>query len=252
MDQASQYGQMDFNLPHDVVSLPSKGIFYKPKKESLKVGFLTASDENLLMSQNIPKEGLITTLLKNKIYEPGFDVTQMIDVDVQAVLLFLRNTAFGPEYNYIVTDPATGRKFDVKLNIDEVNYLPSVHKPDIDGFFSAVLPKSNGNLKCKVLSVKESNEIDSIQNSYPDNMIAPVMTKRLESQIVELNGERDKGKIAQFVNQMPISDSKYLRKFLRECEPKLDLLRTITAPSGEKVAVEVTFGAEFFRPFFSV
>jgi hypothetical protein len=252
MDQSAQYGQMDFNLPHDVVSLPSKGIFYKPKKESLKVGFLTASDENLLMSQNIPKEGLITTLLKNKIYEPGFDVTQMIDVDVQAVLLFLRNTAFGPEYNYIITDPATNKKFDVTLNIDEVNYLPSIHKSDIDGFFSTVLPKSNVNLKCKVLSVKESNEIDSIQNSYPDNMIAPVMTKRLESQIVELNGERDKGKIAQFVNQMPISDSKYLRKYLRECEPKLDLLRTITAPSGEKVAVEVTFGAEFFRPFFSV
>jgi hypothetical protein len=252
MDQSAQYGQMDFNLPHDVVSLPSKGIFYKPKKESLKVGFLTAADENLLMSQNIPKEGLITTLLKNKIYEPGFDVTQMIDVDVQAVLLFLRNTAFGPEYNYIITDPATNKKFDVTLNIDEVNYLPSTHKPDIDGFFSTVLPKSNVNLKCKVLSVKESNEIDSIQNSYPNNMIAPVMTKRLESQIVELNGERDKGKIAQFVNQMPISDSKYLRKYLRECEPKLDLLRTITAPSGEKVAVEVTFGAEFFRPFFSV
>jgi len=42
MDQSAQYGQMDFNLPHDVVSLPSKGIFYKPKKESLKVGFLTA------------------------------------------------------------------------------------------------------------------------------------------------------------------------------------------------------------------
>ena len=252
MDQSAQYGQMDFNLPHDVVSLPSKGMFYKPKKESLKVGFLTAADENLLMSQNIPKEGLITTLLKNKIYEPGFDVGQMIDVDVQAVLLFLRNTAFGPEYNYIITDPITNKKFEVAINIDEVNYIPSVHQPSVDGFFSTELPKSGAKVKCKVLTVKETNEIDSIQNSYPENMVAPIMTKRLESQIVELNGERDKGKIAQFVNQMPISDSKYLRKFLRECEPKLDLLRTITAPSGEKVAVEVTFGAEFFRPFFSV
>jgi hypothetical protein len=252
MDQSAQYGQMDFNLPHDVVSLPSKGMFYKPKKESLKVGFLTAADENLLMSQNIPKEGLITTLLKNKIYEPGFDVGQMIDVDVQAVLLFLRNTAFGPKYNYIITDPITNKKFEVAINIDEVNYIASVHQPSVDGFFSTELPKSGAKVKCKVLTVKETNEIDSIQNSYPENMVAPIMTKRLESQIVELNGERDKGKIAQFVNQMPISDSKYLRKFLRECEPKLDLLRTITAPSGEKVAVEVTFGAEFFRPFFSV
>jgi hypothetical protein len=252
MDQSAQYGQMDFNLPHDVVSLPSKGIFYKPKKESLKVGFLTAADENLLMSQNIPKEGLVTTLLRNKIYEPGFDVSQMLDVDVQAVLLFLRNTAFGPEYNYTITDPLTNKKFETIINVDEVNYIASIHTPNEEGLFSTELPKSRVNVKCKVLSIKDTNEIESLQSSYPNGMVAPIMTKRLEVQIVELGGERDRGKIAQFVNQMPISDSKYLRKFLRECEPKLDLLRTITAPSGEKVAIEVTFGAEFFRPFFSI
>ena len=32
MDNASQYGQMEFNLPHDVVQLPSQGKFYKNKK----------------------------------------------------------------------------------------------------------------------------------------------------------------------------------------------------------------------------
>ena len=58
MDKSAQYGQMDFNLPHDMVSLPSKGIFYKPKKESLKVGYLTASDENILMSNIISQDGL--------------------------------------------------------------------------------------------------------------------------------------------------------------------------------------------------
>jgi hypothetical protein len=49
---------------------------------------------------------------------------------------------------------------------------------------------------------------------------------------------------------MPISDSKHIRNYLSECEPKLDLDRTIIAPSGEKVTVTVAFGAEFFRPFF--
>ena len=91
MDQSTQYGQMDFNLPHDIVKLPSGGESYKPKKESLKVGYLTASDENLILSQNTAKEGLIYNLLKNKIYEPGFDISQLIDSDVKAILLFLRN-----------------------------------------------------------------------------------------------------------------------------------------------------------------
>ena len=49
---------------------------------------------------------------------------------------------------------------------------------------------------------------------------------------------------------LPIMDSKFLRNTLRECEPKLDLERTVIAPSGEKVTFNVTFGVEFFRPFF--
>jgi glucose-1-phosphate thymidylyltransferase len=44
------HGQMDFNLPHDVVPLPSGGIFYKSKKKNVKVGYLTASDENILVN----------------------------------------------------------------------------------------------------------------------------------------------------------------------------------------------------------
>jgi hypothetical protein len=43
-------GQDNFSLPHDIVSLPSQGIFYKNKKKSVKVGFLTAADENIIAS----------------------------------------------------------------------------------------------------------------------------------------------------------------------------------------------------------
>jgi hypothetical protein len=51
---------------------------------------------------------------------------------------------------------------------------------------------------------------------------------------------------------MPIADSKYIRKFISENEPKLDLKREIIAPSGEKTTVYTGFGVEFFRPFFGL
>ena len=35
MDQGKQYGQANMNLPHDVVPLPSQGLFYSNKKKSL-------------------------------------------------------------------------------------------------------------------------------------------------------------------------------------------------------------------------
>jgi hypothetical protein len=45
-------------------------------------------------------------------------------------------------------------------------------------------------------------------------------------------------------------DSKYIRKFLKDNEPSLDLKRSVIAPSGELVSFEIAFGVDFFRPFF--
>lgn len=250
MDNATEYGQQHFNLPHDVVKLPSRGIFYTPKKESLKVGYLTAADENILMSQNNNKEGLVKTLLRNKIYEPGFDINQMLNVDVQAILIFLRNTAFGPEYNFVVKDPKTSKEFETTILIDELNYIDPKIKPDSEGLYTLILPKSKKTVRLKVLNIGEDAEIESLADKYPRGMVAPIVTKRLEKQIVELDGNRDKGVIATFVNQMPIMDSKEIKKFLIDCEPKIDLNKQIIAPSGEEVTVTVNFGVEFFRPFF--
>ena len=250
MNSAESYGQMDFNLPHDVVKLPTKGLFYRPKKESLKVGYLTANDENMLMSPNISSDGIVYSLLKNKIYEPGFDVNQLLNVDVQAILIFLRNTSFGSEYNFSVTDPATNKKFDITLQLEELNVKKAIHEPNEDGFFTFQLPKTKKNVKFRLLNLKDEKEIDNLSDSYPQNMVAPVVTKRLEKHIVEIDGITDKSKISEFILNMPISDSKDLKKFIKECEPQLDLTRYITAPSGEKVTVNLSFGVEFFRPFF--
>ena len=46
-------GTEGFNLPHDIVKLPTQGVFYKSKKSSIKVGYLTATDENYLMSRDM-------------------------------------------------------------------------------------------------------------------------------------------------------------------------------------------------------
>ena len=252
MDQSALYGQQDFSLPHDVVRLPSKGIYYTPRRESIKVGFLTAADENILMSQNNSKDGIIHTLLKNKIYEPNFNVDQLLDVDVSAILIFLRNTAFGPEYTYTLTDPATNKSFEVTVILDELKYIDSPNVADNEGFYTTTLPKSGKNVKVKLLNWGELKEVDKMVEKYPKGMIAPVVTKKLEQQIVEIEGNRDKGQISNFIKNMPIMDSKYIRKFIQECEPSIDLKQEVIAPSGESVIFNITFGVEFFRPFFSL
>jgi hypothetical protein len=83
-------------------------------------------------------------------------------------------------------------------------------------------------------------------------MVAPTITKTLEKHIIEIDGNRDREYISSFISRLPIADSKSIRKFIKDCEPSLDLKKTVIAPSGEKVTFEVAFGVDFFRPFFSI
>ena len=129
---AKQAGQMDFNLPHDVVELPSRGVFYKSKKKSLKVGYLTANDENILA--NARKNGgqnIIQSLLRSKIYETEIKPEELLSGDVEAILIFLRNTSFGPEYTFEVSDD-DGKKFETNVTIDELNIrIPEVNPKNV-------------------------------------------------------------------------------------------------------------------------
>ena len=148
MDTSSQYGQQNFSLPHDVVKLPSNGVFYKSKKKSIKVGYLTAADENLLMAGgDYGKDGLIMTLLRNKIYEPEIKPDELLQGDIQAILIFLRNTAFGPEYSFKISDPETGKEFESTILLDELHIKECKVTPNEDGTFTTVLPKSNLKVK---------------------------------------------------------------------------------------------------------
>jgi hypothetical protein len=134
--------------------------------------------------------------------------------------------------------------------LDELNIKKPQVNPDNDGTFTTTLPKSGATIKLKPLSFGESLELEKMADGYPQGRIPPRVTWKLMKHIVELNGSSDRNQISIFVDTMPIMDSKYIRKFLSENEPRLDLTKTILAPSGNKVDVAITFGVEFFRPFF--
>jgi len=245
-NQTIDYGQQNFTLPHDVVPLPSQGIFYKNKKKSVKVGYLTASDENILMGGG---SDVTLSLLRAKIYEPDVKVEDLIEGDVEAILIFLRNTAFGPDLTMNLTDPATKKQFQATVLLDQLSIING-QQPNEDGTFIINLPKSQSTVKIKPLSYGEIMEISRMGDSYPQGRVVPKITWRLQKEIIEIDGSTDKAAISKFVESMPIADSKFIRSFMDENEPRLDMRKTLMAPSGEKLTVNVGFGVDFFRPFF--
>lgn len=250
--EAQQYAAQNFDLPHDIVQLPSQGVFYKSKRKSVKIGYLTATDENIILNgiNNPNKEGVILSLIKAKLYESDLRPEELINGDVEAILIFLRNTSFGPTYTFNLTDPKTDESFQQSISLEELDFLKPEQLPDESGLYSIILPKSGIPAKIKPLTFSEVLDINNQVENYPQGRTVPRVTWRLEKQIVELDGNADKSKISSFIPSMPMMDSKFIRNFLAKNEPQIDLSRTVTTPSGEKVNVNITFGVEFFRPFF--
>jgi hypothetical protein len=219
------------------------------KKKSLKVGYLTASDENILLATN-SRENLMVSLLRSKIYEPDMRPEDLLNGDVEAIMVFLRNTSFGPEYTIRANDPETGKEFKTDIMLTELYSKDTMVEPNEEGLFETKLPKSGSIVKLKPLTLGDNNEIDRMIESYPAGRVAPRQTIRLSKMIVEIDGIRDREQLSKHIDNMPIMDSKYIRNFMYENEPRLDLTQRIIAPSGKEVVADILFGAEFFRPFF--
>jgi hypothetical protein len=144
----------------------------------------------------------------------------------------------------------SNKPFTATIILDELNIKRATQQPDENGLFVTKLPKSEAVVKLRILTYSELIELDKMADNYPQNITPPKITWRLNKQIVELNGSQDREQISKFIETMPIMDSKYVRNFLKENQPSLDLKQTVQAPSGELVSFEITFGVEFFRPFF--
>tara|TARA_R100001198_G_C5188005_1_gene181843 strand:- start:9 stop:764 length:756 start_codon:yes stop_codon:yes gene_type:complete len=239
-------------LPYDMVSLPSQGVFYKNKKKSVKVTYLNASDENLLASAATQKGDLVNLLIQRKLVDKDIKAEEMADCDKEAILIFLRNTAFGPEYTVTLKDPKTEKNFDITIDLSILKTKDIEVKLDENNEFEFLLEKSNKKVKLCFLSPTAQKELKEIDEQNKDNLYNPFMTKQLEKMIKEIDGNRDPMTIAQYIQTMPIADSHAIKKVVRDNTPSLDLTVKSKTPSGDEINVLIAFGVEFFRPFYGI
>lgn len=248
-----EQNRIDPTISYDVIELPSRGIHYENKKKTVRVAYLTAVDENILSSPNlIATQQVVNELLKRKVMDKDLSIDDLVEEDKQAILIFLRNTAFGTKYQVSAVDPKTNQRFDVTLDLGELNIKNIKNTPDSNGLFTLTLPMTKDTVQYKLLTYGEDAQIDKELDRYPNGVIKPVITRKLEKQIVSVNGSNDVSTIAKFVTEMPIADSKYLRRTIAESEPRLDLKKEVQTPTGDIIDVFINFGVEFFRPFFSI
>lgn len=242
-----------FEPPHDVIELPSKGMFYKHKTGKIKVAYLTAQDENTLTSPNLLQNGeVLDELLKNKILTPGINADELLSGDRNAILFFLRATGYGEIYPIKLVDPQTQQEFDYDVDLSKINEKPINVSPDENGEVAFILPKTGKNIKFRYLTAIEESRIveqEEVSMKATGRKISQLMTKKLEQQITEIDGDRSRAEILQFINYMPVADSSALRKFMNDNKPGLDTDIEVSAPSGAVFHTEIPITLSFFWPY---
>ena len=249
-----QIGQQpDTILPYDMVSLPSQGVFYKNKKKSVKVTYLNASDENLLATPSLQANGeLIDTLLRRKILDKDINMVDMPECDKEAILVFLRNTAFGSDYTITLKDPKTNENFETTIDLSVLKTNDVGMELDENNEFNHYLEVSKKKVKLTFLAPEDERMLKILDEKNKTATVNTYMTKQLERLVKEVDGVRDPMSIAQFIQTMPIRDSQTIRKIVRENSPSLDLTIPVLTPSNEEINARITFGIEFFRPFYGI
>jgi hypothetical protein len=252
MSENTQNNDISFEIPFDVIPLPSKGLLYPGQQPTVKVSYLVASDENILTSPNLIKSGkVIDVLIERKVRDLPINYNDLLIGDRNAIMIWLRATGYGEMYSIKLTDPVTGEEFEKEINLSELKIKELTVEPDENNEFSFLLPKSNKNIKFKLLTVKDEetiNKKNETRNKKTKSPISNLLTYRLETQITEVDGIRDLNKISQFIQNMPAYDSLKFREYSDSIEPGIDLEVEVEGPSGEPFQSYVTIGPTFFWP----
>ena len=173
-----------FSESFDVIPLPSKGECYEGNMSTIAVSYLTANDENMIVSPNLYRDGLILDyLLKAKIKNGNIDPDDLLEGDREAIILWLRATGYGTQYPITVTDNKTGVDFDTVVDLTQIKHKPFVLKGDGFGCFDFTLPVSNDEIKFRFLTHGDVKQIESIEKEEQSN----VKKERLLRIVEELN-----------------------------------------------------------------
>jgi hypothetical protein len=242
-----------FEIPYDVIPLPSKGLLYPGKSETLEVEYLTAMDENILTSPNLLASGkFVDVLLKRKIRNKGFDPSDLLIGDRNAIIIWLRATGYGEKYPVTILSD-NGDEFETEIDLTQLKQKPIGAKPDENGLFDFTLPVSKKNIKFRLLTARDEDDLVKRAESQEKRKaeFTDTLTHKIGTQIMQVDDNTNKEWIYNFARVMPARDSLALRRYIAKIEPGVDLSISVQGPEGgDPIDTFLTIGPDFFWPDF--
>jgi hypothetical protein len=262
MPRATQADKVkaDFGLdvPHELVPLPSSGKVYPQDTtlfgvDAVEIRAMTAREEDILTSKALLKKGtVITELIKSCLVEK-VNPLDLLSGDRNALMVAIRITGYGPEYNVEMECPECGVKSPHDFNLGALPIKRLDIEPTTPGanVFEFKLPYSGKVVKFKFMTGRDEEEIMATSEKQKKLGLSTEsnVTTNLLYSILSVDGIEDRAKIANFVKMMPARDSLALRNYMKDNEPGIIMKQDSTCNAcGHTEEVAMPLGVTFLWP----
>jgi hypothetical protein len=248
-----------FEFPTQIISLPSEGKCYStsnPLSEgTLEIKYMTAKEEDILSSQNLIRKGVVLDkLLESVVVQIGVNPDDLVIGDKNAVFLATRVLGYGPDYEVEVTDPFSGERQKVTIDLSEIQTKDiDLSILNAENRYELELPLSKKKITFKLLTHKDEKdinaEIQALERLSKNKEMASDVSTRLKYMITSVDGDTDRGNINKFAKNMLAKDTRAFREYVKTISPDLNLKYDFVSEiTGESEALDIPFGISFFYP----
>lgn len=238
----------EFKLPTETIELPSKGKLYPPDSPlssgAIEMRYMTALHEDILTNQSYIQNGTVLDKLLQSLIVTKINYDDLLIGDKNAIMVAARILGYGKDYKFIYR----GEEETVDLTKIENAPLHEEVQKATTNEFSFTLPNSGNIVTFKLLTHGDEKKIEQELKglSKINKNSSSTITTRLKHQILSVNGETEKPKIREFVdNYLLAQDSRALRERIKELSPDVDL--TFFPENGDN-RVDIPIGLSFFWP----
>ena len=185
-------GSYNPDATFDVIPLPSKGEAYADKIAKMSVAYLTAYDENMIVSPNLYRDNLILDyILQEKLLSKEIDPMDLLEGDRDAIILFLRASGYGNEYPITATDEATGKEFEAIVDLSKLKYKEFKLKGDSKGWFPFTLPVSGAEIKFRFPTHRDVILLEKMQANEENQVKKESINKCVETLDLFIEGDNE-------------------------------------------------------------
>jgi len=246
-------------FPTEFIDLPSKGWFY-PENSPLTSGkvemkYMSAHEEDILTSTSLLQKGLvIDALMKSLLVDKTISYDDFLLGDRNALILAARILGYGKDYAVAIECPECKKKAEKIVDLEKLPVKNGDFSPEHKGKneFSLQLPATKRIITFKLLTNGDdklvNKEAEAIQKATKSDIL-PLITTRMRASILTIDGDATKGKINQFIQEMPARDSRAFREYGTKMMPDIDMRVDFACPyCSFSNLLEIPLDANFFWP----